>query len=209
MCACACLRAYVRACAYVHVHVYETLCVCVEVRVAMHLSFQCTFRLAIDTAIMLYAKKFHALVIQLEHRYYGKSHPLSDLSIDNLRYLTSEQVRSYRTDFALPTCPSMECSTLDPFIHFPYLFLHTNSPSHTLTFALTHFARVHQGTCGRCQLHLQPSEASPTKHEIRYLWGIVFWCLVCMVPHQISTSRCRGRSNQRSHSRAAQFSRIP
>lgn len=38
-----------------------------------------------------YAKKFNALCFQLEHRYYGKSHPTEDLSIKNLQYLSSEQ----------------------------------------------------------------------------------------------------------------------
>ncbi|XP_044588209.1 putative serine protease K12H4.7 [Cotesia glomerata] len=38
-----------------------------------------------------YAKQFRALCFQLEHRFYGKSHPTQDLSIKNLVYLTSEQ----------------------------------------------------------------------------------------------------------------------
>ncbi|XP_065160833.1 putative serine protease K12H4.7 [Atheta coriaria] len=38
-----------------------------------------------------YAKKFGALCFQLEHRYYGKSHPTKDLSTKNLQYLTSQQ----------------------------------------------------------------------------------------------------------------------
>ncbi|CAH1989589.1 unnamed protein product [Acanthoscelides obtectus] len=38
-----------------------------------------------------YAKKFNAICFQLEHRYYGKSHPTSDLSTKNLQYLTSQQ----------------------------------------------------------------------------------------------------------------------
>lgn len=41
---------------------------------------------------MEYAEKFGAMVVQLEHRFYGKTHPLPDLSTANLRYLTSEQV---------------------------------------------------------------------------------------------------------------------
>jgi len=36
-------------------------------------------------------KKFNALCFQLEHRYYGKSHPTNDLSTPNLIYLNSEQ----------------------------------------------------------------------------------------------------------------------
>ncbi|XP_044268918.1 putative serine protease K12H4.7 [Tribolium madens] len=38
-----------------------------------------------------YAEKYGALMFQLEHRYYGKSHPTDDLSTKNLKYLTSQQ----------------------------------------------------------------------------------------------------------------------
>lgn len=38
-----------------------------------------------------YAKEFGAMCFYLEHRFYGKSHPTSDLSIKNLVYLSSEQ----------------------------------------------------------------------------------------------------------------------
>ncbi|XP_076763906.1 putative serine protease K12H4.7 [Xylocopa sonorina] len=38
-----------------------------------------------------YAKQFGALCFQVEHRFYGKSHPTSDLSVKNLVYLSSEQ----------------------------------------------------------------------------------------------------------------------
>ena len=38
-----------------------------------------------------YAKKYGALCVLLEHRFYGKSHPTSDLSTENLVYLSSEQ----------------------------------------------------------------------------------------------------------------------
>ena len=38
-----------------------------------------------------YAKEFGALCFQVEHRFYGKSHPTADLSVKNLVYLTSEQ----------------------------------------------------------------------------------------------------------------------
>lgn len=42
-------------------------------------------------AMMEYAKKYNALVLALEHRFYGESHPLSDMSTANLKYLSSEQ----------------------------------------------------------------------------------------------------------------------
>lgn len=38
-----------------------------------------------------YAKNFKALCFQVEHRFYGKSHPTKDLSIKSLKYLTSQQ----------------------------------------------------------------------------------------------------------------------
>lgn len=38
-----------------------------------------------------YAQQFGALCFQLEHRFYGKSHPTEDLSTKNLAYLNSEQ----------------------------------------------------------------------------------------------------------------------
>lgn len=44
-----------------------------------------------EGAWIQYAKQFQALCFQLEHRYYGKSHPTKDLSVRNLHYLNSEQ----------------------------------------------------------------------------------------------------------------------
>lgn len=38
-----------------------------------------------------YAKEFKAILFQLEHRFYGKSHPTENLDVNNLKYLTSEQ----------------------------------------------------------------------------------------------------------------------
>jgi hypothetical protein len=38
-----------------------------------------------------YAKEHNALCFQLEHRYYGKSHPTEDFSTKNLKYLSSQQ----------------------------------------------------------------------------------------------------------------------
>ncbi|XP_018411561.1 PREDICTED: putative serine protease K12H4.7 [Nanorana parkeri] len=38
-----------------------------------------------------YAEKLRALCFLLEHRFYGKSHPTENMSVDNLRYLSSQQ----------------------------------------------------------------------------------------------------------------------
>lgn len=38
-----------------------------------------------------YAKRLNAYLFQLEHRFYGKSHPTEDASVENLVYLSSEQ----------------------------------------------------------------------------------------------------------------------
>lgn len=44
---------------------------------------------ALNGAIRTYAKEFHAKLVALEHRYYGKSIPTEDLSTKNLRYLST------------------------------------------------------------------------------------------------------------------------
>ncbi|XP_030749283.1 putative serine protease F56F10.1 [Sitophilus oryzae] len=38
-----------------------------------------------------YGKNISAVLFQLEHRFYGKSHPTKDLSVENLKYLSSQQ----------------------------------------------------------------------------------------------------------------------
>ncbi|XP_062136951.1 putative serine protease K12H4.7 [Drosophila sulfurigaster albostrigata] len=48
-----------------------------------------------------YAEHFGALCIQLEHRFYGKSHPTSDLSTTNLAYLSSEQALADLSNFVI------------------------------------------------------------------------------------------------------------
>eukprot|EP00698_Gefionella_okellyi_P018996 TRINITY_DN5767_c0_g1_i1.p1 TRINITY_DN5767_c0_g1~~TRINITY_DN5767_c0_g1_i1.p1 ORF type:complete len:454 (-),score=100.88 TRINITY_DN5767_c0_g1_i1:23-1384(-) len=44
-----------------------------------------------EVAAVEWAQQFGALYISLEHRFYGGSNPLPDLSSDNLRYLSSKQ----------------------------------------------------------------------------------------------------------------------
>ncbi|XP_013179588.1 PREDICTED: putative serine protease K12H4.7 [Papilio xuthus] len=46
-----------------------------------------------------YAKKFNALCINLEHRYYGESHPTEDFSTKNLQYLSSSQALADLANF--------------------------------------------------------------------------------------------------------------
>lgn len=43
------------------------------------------------TFINAMAKKHRALLVAVEHRYYGKSYPTEDMSLPNIRYLSSEQ----------------------------------------------------------------------------------------------------------------------
>ncbi len=50
----------------------------------------CTKR-ALNGAIRNYAKKYHAKLVALEHRYYGESIPLDSFSTQNLGYLTTEE----------------------------------------------------------------------------------------------------------------------
>ncbi|XP_028650255.1 thymus-specific serine protease [Erpetoichthys calabaricus] len=53
---------------------------------------------------LVFAQKFGALCLMLEHRYYGKSHPTEDLSVENLVYLSSKQalgdLAHFRTEMA-------------------------------------------------------------------------------------------------------------
>ncbi|XP_060082693.1 putative serine protease K12H4.7 [Ylistrum balloti] len=45
----------------------------------------------VEGAWIDYAQKFNAFCLQLEHRYYGKSHPTKDMGTGNLIFLSSEQ----------------------------------------------------------------------------------------------------------------------
>ena len=46
-----------------------------------------------------YAKKHNAICFQLEHRFYGESHPTEDMSVKNLAYLTSTQALADLANF--------------------------------------------------------------------------------------------------------------
>ncbi|KAI6243428.1 Peptidase S28 family-containing protein [Aphelenchoides fujianensis] len=46
-----------------------------------------------DIPMVTWAKQFGAMLYVLEHRFYGQSQPFDTMSIDNLKYLTSEQAK--------------------------------------------------------------------------------------------------------------------
>ncbi|ODM93114.1 putative serine protease K12H4.7 [Orchesella cincta] len=52
-------------------------------------------------AWITYAKELNALCFQLEHRFYGKSHPLPDLSLESLKYLSSQQALADLASFTV------------------------------------------------------------------------------------------------------------
>ncbi|XP_053690407.1 putative serine protease K12H4.7 [Sabethes cyaneus] len=52
---------------------------------------EATARWMTEGAWIHYAEEHGALCFQLEHRFYGKSHPTEDLATENLAFLTSEQ----------------------------------------------------------------------------------------------------------------------
>ncbi|BFZ06100.1 hypothetical protein BsWGS_09139 [Bradybaena similaris] len=45
----------------------------------------------VEGAWINYAQTYNAYCVLLEHRFYGKSHPTPDMSVENLQYLSSEQ----------------------------------------------------------------------------------------------------------------------
>jgi hypothetical protein len=53
------------------------------------------------TSTVQFAQKFGALVVSLEHRFYGKSKPTNDLSTSNLQYLSSQQALADAAYFIL------------------------------------------------------------------------------------------------------------
>ena len=46
-----------------------------------------------EVSAINWAHHFGAMYISLEHRYYGDSSPVPDYATDNLKYLSSRQVR--------------------------------------------------------------------------------------------------------------------
>lgn len=45
------------------------------------------------------ARLYHAMTLQLEHRYYGHSHPTADTSTRNLQWLSSTQALADLANF--------------------------------------------------------------------------------------------------------------
>ena len=48
-----------------------------------------------------FGKSFNALLVLVEHRFYGKSHPTYDLSVDSLKYLSSKQALADLASFRM------------------------------------------------------------------------------------------------------------
>lgn len=44
-----------------------------------------------DIPLLKWAKRYNAMLYMVEHRFYGSSQPTTDMSVQNLQYLTSEQ----------------------------------------------------------------------------------------------------------------------
>ncbi|CAG2182098.1 unnamed protein product, partial [Oppiella nova] len=56
-------------------------------------------RLSSMTNIGDNAKTYGALLVELEHRFYGKSQPFAELTVDNLKHLNSEQALKDADEF--------------------------------------------------------------------------------------------------------------
>ncbi|XP_068247154.1 putative serine protease K12H4.7 [Palaemon carinicauda] len=55
----------------------------------------------VEGAWITYAQQLNAALLQLEHRFYGKSHPTEDSSVENLVYLSSEQALADLAEFTV------------------------------------------------------------------------------------------------------------
>ncbi|XP_066913299.1 putative serine protease K12H4.7 [Clytia hemisphaerica] len=64
------------------------------------------------------AKEHKALVLALEHRYYGDSHPTSDTSVENLKYLSSEQALADLATFRASMVEQFALSDKNKWISF-------------------------------------------------------------------------------------------
>ncbi|KDO19209.1 hypothetical protein SPRG_15652 [Saprolegnia parasitica CBS 223.65] len=64
------------------------------------------------------AKKHKALIVSLEHRYYGKSQPTADLSTKNLQYLTADNALNDIATFQDHFTASRNLSASTPWVAF-------------------------------------------------------------------------------------------
>eukprot|EP01113_Clastostelium_recurvatum_P030117 TRINITY_DN3649_c0_g1_i1.p1 TRINITY_DN3649_c0_g1~~TRINITY_DN3649_c0_g1_i1.p1 ORF type:complete len:489 (+),score=142.89 TRINITY_DN3649_c0_g1_i1:46-1467(+) len=73
--------------------------------------------------VVMLAQKYNAMIVTLEHRFYGQSQPFSDLSTANLRYLSSRQALADWSHFVVnftnhmlppPSRPSTHGITIRP-----------------------------------------------------------------------------------------------
>lgn len=75
-----------------------------------------------NTQVTKYARTYNALVVLVEHRYYGQSIPTADLSNDNLKYLTIEQALEDLTDVCAHVFSSMKLKSSNKWIAFGTLY---------------------------------------------------------------------------------------
>nr|AIG55853.1 secreted protein [Achlya hypogyna] len=68
--------------------------------------------------IVAEAKKYGALLVALEHRFYGKSQPTSDMSTANLKYHTSDQALADLANFQDFFISANNISTTSPWVAF-------------------------------------------------------------------------------------------
>ena len=119
------------------------------------------------------AEKHSALMVSLEHRYYGESQPVADMSVENLKFLTSEQVRAW-VSFLLAMCAFLSAHAI-LFQHFAYFFRASSSggfeskcsfciaPRYTLRFFFScAFFQLHTRHISFiCTFSLRPSRTPP------------------------------------------------
>uniref|UniRef100_A0A1B0CCM7 Uncharacterized protein n=1 Tax=Lutzomyia longipalpis TaxID=7200 RepID=A0A1B0CCM7_LUTLO len=72
----------------------------------------------VEGAWIKYAKEFGALCFQVEHRFYGKSHPTPSVTVDDLVYLSSETALADLTFFIMEMRRKYHLTTANRWIAF-------------------------------------------------------------------------------------------